>query len=186
MLEPIYGSEPDPSKLYSLKCYAHEPYSFAYYIKCSFDDNLSKLQIYRGENVASIFIQKLEEEMIWMYSDYLSKVVEMMPLTDEQKRHFEETSICHICEKLIEHEKVFDHNHQTGAYRGPAHMTCNLNYKEPKYIPVVLHNLSNYDSHLFVKSLALNKEELNVIAQKLSMPNNFAKRKDFLVMKNLN
>ncbi|KAK9739056.1 hypothetical protein QE152_g9317 [Popillia japonica] len=60
MLEPIQGSEPDPSKPYSLKHYAHEPYSFAYYIKCSFDDNLSKLQIYRGENAASIFIQKLE------------------------------------------------------------------------------------------------------------------------------
>ncbi|KAK9679246.1 Recombination endonuclease VII [Popillia japonica] len=176
ILEPIHGSEPDPSKPYSLKCYAHEPYSFAYYIKCYFDDNLSKLQIYRGENAASIFIQKLEEEMMWMYNDYLSKVVEMIPLTDEQRKNFQETRICHICEKLIEDEKVCDHNHQTGAYRGPAHMTCNLNYKEPRYIPVVLHNLSNYDSHLFVKSLALNKEELNVIAQNKEKYITFSKK----------
>ena len=33
-------------------------------------------------------------------------------------------------------------------------MKCNLMYKIPPYIPIVFHNLSGYDAHLFIKELA--------------------------------
>ena len=50
-----------------------------------------------------------------------------------------------------------------GKYRGPAHSICNLRYKIPYYIPIVFHNLSGYDTHLFIKEVgkkfAENKEE---------------------------
>ncbi|KYN16161.1 hypothetical protein ALC57_11593 [Trachymyrmex cornetzi] len=39
-------------------------------------------------------------------------------------------------------------------YRGPAHMNCNLNYKNSMYIPVVFHNLSGYDAHFIIKEIA--------------------------------
>jgi hypothetical protein len=32
-------------------------------------------------------------------------------------------------------------------------LICNLNYKEPQYIPVVIHNLKNFDSNLILKEL---------------------------------
>ena len=38
--------------------------------------------------------------------------------------------------------KVRDHDHWTGAYRGPAHATCNLKLKPNFRIPVFFHNLS--------------------------------------------
>src|SRR6218665_1828569 len=41
----------------------------------------------------------------------------------------------------------------SGKFKGAAHNECNINYKIPKFIPVVFHNLSCYDSHLFVKKL---------------------------------
>ena len=51
-------------------------------------------------------------------------------------------------------DRVRDHCQLTGKFRGAAHNDCNLNYKVPKFIPIVLHNLSGYDSHLFIKRLA--------------------------------
>ena len=47
-----------------------------------------------------------------------------------------------------------DHCHLTGKYRGAAHKSCNLKYKVPNFIPIVFHNFSGYDSHLFIKKLA--------------------------------
>ena len=52
------------------------------------------------------------------------------------------------------YHKVKDHCHYTGKYRGAAHDICNLRYKIPKEIPVVLHNGSTYDYHFIIKELA--------------------------------
>ncbi|XP_065650921.1 uncharacterized protein LOC136079131 [Hydra vulgaris] len=42
-------------------------------------------------------------------------------------------------------------------YRGAAHNSCNLKYKIPDFFPVLFHNLSGYDSHLFIKKLSGGK-----------------------------
>jgi hypothetical protein len=48
--------------------------------------------------------------------------------------------------------KVRDHCHFTGKYRGCAHDDCNLQFSMRYYkIPVFLHNLKNYDSHLIIE-----------------------------------
>ena len=39
-------------------------------------------------------------------------------------------------------KKVKDHCHYTGKFRGAAHSKCNLNYKAPKDIPIIIHNAS--------------------------------------------
>ena len=51
-------------------------------------------------------------------------------------------------------QKVRDHCHFTGKYRGAAHNNYNLNYKIPKEIPVVFYNGSTYDYHFIIKRLA--------------------------------
>ena len=48
---------------------------------------------------------------------------------------------------------VVDHGHFTGMFRGFAHQSCNLNYKDPTFIPVFFHNPSGYDTHLFVREI---------------------------------
>ena len=63
--------------------------------------------------------------------------------------------ICHICDQPFTQSDtiVIDHCHFTGNFRGYAHQNCNLNFKSPDFIPVIAHNSSKYDSHLFIKEL---------------------------------
>ena len=35
----------------------------------------------------------------------------------------------------------------------PTYKLCNLQFKKPKFTPVIFHNLANYDCHLFIKNL---------------------------------
>ena len=66
-----------------------------------------------------------------------------------------------ILEKNIESDKVRDHCHLTGKYRGPAHSKCNINVtqKQSNFIPFIFHNFSNYDCHMFFKKLVDKKKD---------------------------
>ena len=80
---------------------------------------------------------------------------ELTPLTNKEKESYENQEICHICKKEFNNDnKVRDHCHYTGKYRGAAHNKCNLRYKIPKEIPVLFHNGSTCDYHLIIKQLA--------------------------------
>ena len=78
----------------------------------------------------------------------------MTPLPKEEEEDYNNQKICHICKKEFIDDKVKDHCHYTGKYRGAAHNTCNLRYKIPKNIPVIFHNGSKYDYHFIIKELA--------------------------------
>ena len=72
---------------------------------------------------------------------------------------------CWICKEKFDDKDVKDrdHCHFTGRYRGAAHNLCNLNHKKPNFTPVVFHNLSGYDSHLFIKNLGFSKGNIYCI-----------------------
>ena len=94
----------------------------------------------------------------------------MTELTDVLKREHKAAEKCHICFKEFnnpEDKKVRDHCHYTGLYRGAAHNNCNLKYHIPDHIPIVFHNLSGYDAHLFIKKLGkkFKKDDIGVIAE---------------------
>ena len=91
----------------------------------------------------------------------------MDPLTNRQWKSYKKSSKCHICYKPSNSKdpKVRDHCHYTGCYRGPAHRNCNLRYRIPSYIPVIFHNLSGYDAHLFIKELGSKSSIIEVIAK---------------------
>ena len=76
-------------------------------------------------------------------------------MTKEEENLLQKSNSCWICKKLIDNdeEKVRDHFHVTGKFRGAAHESCNLNLKLTKKVPVIFHNLKNYDSHLILNEL---------------------------------
>lgn len=56
-------------------------------------------------------------------------------------------------------DKVWEHCHITGAYRGAAHQYCNCQCrKDSLNIPVCFHNAKGYDSHFIVDALAKIQE----------------------------
>ena len=54
----------------------------------------------------------------------------------DEEEEFERSNICWICGKSIENSdnKVRDHCHITGEYRGICHWKCNINLKVSKKI----------------------------------------------------
>ena len=63
--------------------------------------------------------------------------------------------------KKIESDKVRDHCHLTGDYRGPSRSKCtfNVTQKQSIFIPFVFHNFINYDCHMFFKKLVDKKND---------------------------
>ena len=166
ILKPMDTYETDPNKSYTMKYQEHEPVSFTYYIK-SFNESVykSKLKFYVKEkeedpDPVDIFINWLEEDV--------KKISELgnqkMVITEEEQEQFNKASDCWICEKKLNLEdRVRDHCHYTGRYRGAAHNKCNLKYSKPNNISVFFHNLTGYDSHLFIKKLGVTKGNIDCI-----------------------
>ena len=100
---------------------------------------------------------KLENKMAF-YFKKTKKDINMIKKNEEDYRN---NNICRFCEKNIECDKIRDHCHLTGNYRGPAHSKCNINVtqKQKNFIPFIFHNFSNYDCHMFFKKLVDKKKE---------------------------
>ncbi|XP_022809457.1 uncharacterized protein LOC111346436 [Stylophora pistillata] len=166
ILKPLNSAQPFPEKCYTEKKQLHIPVSFCYYIKCSFDDQYSNLVEYTAksedEDVAQIFVNMLEEEVKAIYKNHPPK---KMIFTDSDAEIFEKATCCWICEEEFEKGDtiVRDHCHHTGKFRGAAHNSCNLSTRQSKFIPVVFHNLANYDAHLFIRNLGVSEGDINCI-----------------------
>ena len=82
----------------------------------------------------------------------------------EEEILFQKNNNCCIFKKFINNEeKVRDHCHLTGKFRGAAHESCNLNLKLTKKVPVIFHNLRGYDSHLIFNELDKFDVKIKVI-----------------------
>ena len=140
----------------------HKAFSVGYYVSCAYDNSLSSFKSYRGEDCIAWFVNELHD-LAHRVKAILTTVVPMADLTREESEKFYSAVNCHVCEKPFtpEDTRVRDHCHLTGRYRGPAHSSCNLNYKDSHVVPVIFHNLSGYDAHFIIKDVA-NAFEGNV------------------------
>ena len=164
LIKPMDNCDPDPNKSYTKKYQKHEPISFSYYINFSIDEVykpvLRKYTKTKPEDADAIdvFIKWLEEDV-----KAIANIEEKeMIFTEEDRKQFNKASNCWICGEELGNDSVRDHCHYTGRYRGPAHNNCNLKYRKPKSISVFFHNLSGYDSHLFIKKLGSPDKKENI------------------------
>ena len=86
-------------------------------------------------------------------------------MSEEEEHLFQQSNSCWICKKLIDNdeEKVRDHCHVTGKFRGAAHWSCNINLQLTKKAPIIFHNLKGYDSHLIFCELYKFDVKISVI-----------------------
>ena len=161
LLKPISRCEPNPEISSTTKYQKHEPISFSYYIKC-FEDNVCDLEprTYTGEDAIEKFIEWLEKDVKYISNISMKKMI----FGEKEAIDFNNATNCWICKGELGPDKVRDHCHLTGRYRGAAHNQCNLKYRRLTFTPFVIHNLTNYDAHLFVKHLGYSEGDISCIA----------------------
>ena len=168
ILEPMGPVEPrssNPNQPYTNKVNQHLPSGWCVYSKFAYGDVDNPLRPFRGKDCIETFCNYIKGEARSLYHMFPEKPMD--PLTKKQWKKYKRSTKCHICYKTFTQTnlKVRDHCHYTGLYRGPARSLCNLRYKIPSYIPVVFHNLSGYDAHLFIRELGAHTSEMGVIAK---------------------
>ena len=84
-------------------------------------------------------------------------------MTMYDKLVYDNSTLCHICNVEFGNDRVRDHCHMSGKFRGSAHEICNIEYKVPKLFPVIFHNLSGYDGYLFIKALGNGNGDISCI-----------------------
>ena len=155
LLEKMSTCINNPNKSSTTKINKHTPSGYSIFTHCSFDESKNKLNYYRGDDCMKKSCKDLRKHATKIINYGKKK---MIPLTTEEKICYNKQKICYICKKEFNNndkkqQKVKDHCHYTGKYRGAAHNICNLRYKVPKEIPVVFQNGYTYDYHFIIKEL---------------------------------
>ena len=133
-IKQIDTCEPNPENSYTKQYQKHTPSSFCYYIKC-FDDEVyyqnpvTYTASTENEDVAQIFVNMLEEDVKSIYKRF-GKPKKML-FGAKEREEFDEATECWICHGELGLDRVRDHCHLTGKYRGAAHNKCNLQYRRP-------------------------------------------------------
>ena len=90
-----------------------------------------------------------------------------MVLTVKDQRVHKTGTNCHVCDKLLNGNSVQEHCQITGKYRGDDHNACKLKLQlNPKTtpIPVVFHNLREYNGHLLMQAISKVKGKIRCIS----------------------
>ena len=101
-----------------------------------------------------------------------------MSQADEEEHN--NINTCQIWSKEITDNKVRDHCHITGKYRGAAHKDCNVKLQIPKKLPIIFHNLEGYYGHVICRELN-NFDNINIQV----IPNSTEKYMSFIINKNI-
>ena len=151
-------NEKDDSKIgnKTTNIYKKNPVLNGYYIISELNDVLESgyYESPLGYDNVDWFVKeiiRLENKMAFYFKNTKKDII----MTKEDEEKYKNNNICRFCEKNIESDKVRDHCHLTGKYRGPSHNVCNINVRQAdsNFIPFAFHNFSNYDYHKFFKKL---------------------------------
>ena len=138
----------------------HEDCGYGYKVVCCYKKKYSKpIQTYQGQNAVYKFMEKMLEEVEYCKGVVKKHFNKPLVMTENDEQRFRTMTGCHICGKKYTEKdvRVRDHCHITGKSRGSAHQECNLKLRikpENLKIPVIFHNLQDYDSHFILQQIS--------------------------------
>ena len=146
----------DDSKDNEKITHKHIPCGYMMYVVSTIDEYKFRPILYRGQDAVNKFLNDILE--VADRITYISKQNKTMIIDEDDELKFQNSTICHICEKLLLGDKVRDHCHLTGKYIGPAHNSCNLNRIESRIkIPVFFTIVKGMTAILFLMKLLILK-----------------------------
>ena len=107
-------------------------------------------------------MERFMDALLDEVADIQNQLKNPLPLnmTQQNEADFRDAQVCHVCDKPLGADRVRDHDHLTGRYRGAAHNVCNLALQPRRgkdgaalQIPVVFHNLRGYDANHIMQIL---------------------------------
>lgn len=166
VLQPVDSVIPNQDKSFTHVKQRHSPCSYSYVINTYVDDEFLKpLRLYRGKDCVEHFVDSVIKDVSYIAEKYLNVVRPMEKITKEKRLELNNVKICHVCTKAFKEgdEIVIDHCHFTSKARTRLHSACNLLLKSPRFLPIVMHNGSNYDFFFILPELAKRKLRLTCI-----------------------
>ena len=132
-------NQPNDNRTQTVRTREHKASGFTYKIVSSLPGEKFPYVTYRGQNTAEVFIH----HMLEVEKDLKHRLKTNIPMTmsPEDEHTFQNSENCHVCGRRLDDDRVRDHDHFTGVFRGAAHNSCNLNFKNRSWIPVFFHNL---------------------------------------------
>ena len=121
LIKNMDSCDPDPNKSYTKKYQKHKPSGFSYYIKSSYESVFKSVKrTYtrtkeEDPNAEDVFIKWLRDDVTKIANIKPKKMV----FTEEDEKQFNKASDCWICGEELGNDRVRDHCHYTGRYRGP-------------------------------------------------------------------
>lgn len=166
LITKVDNSSLDNSSTVSMKLNSHEACGYSYVIIDPDGKSVKPAVVYRGPNAVDNFLEKilLEKDNI---AEKLTTIVPIC-MSPQDEEDFRRATHCYLCKKILNADRVKDHDHLSGKYRGALHNLCNIKYRLQKKIPVIFHNLKHYDSHLIMQGLGkIKNREFHVTATNL-------------------
>ncbi|KAJ8917076.1 hypothetical protein NQ315_012995 [Exocentrus adspersus] len=115
------------------------------------------------KDCSSVYMNLLISDVRRINNNHFKNSLPMTPLTPQERRRHYAASVCFLCgDKFLQ---IDAGGPGKGKYRGAAHSRCNLLHRRPKFIPVFLHNMNNYDIHIFVQEAAATCANVSVIPE---------------------
>ena len=148
---------------HTIKYQEHQPNSIGAKLVCIDDRFTLPSIIFKGKDCINKFIRWVLDKQKWTKQITKKYFNKRLIMTNEDEEIYNNSQICWICKEELNTDKVRDHCHVTGKFRGAAHNKCNLKLRIPRKLPIIFHNLQEYDGHIIFKELNSFDVDISVI-----------------------